>query len=170
MEVGLALFSLLGLVALSQGRRWGWVVATLGSVGYIGFFWQLHLPGQAFLNLIYALTQAWGWQADPVFRSQPRALRYLLLIPPLALSLSYWLTPADAWLTAAALVAQGLTAQKVSQVWRMWLVVDLASAAFYAQQGAYPTAALFVVFAGVAEAAHRTWSASPGTPVKDAAA
>lgn len=157
MEVALALFSLLGLAALSQGRRWGWLVATLGSLGYIGFFWRLQLPGQAFLNLIYAVTQAWGWQADPVFRSQPRALRYLLLIPALAVGLDRWLTPADAWLTAAALVAQGLTAQKVSQVWRIWLLVDLASAALYAQQQAYATALLYVVFAGVAEAAHRTW-------------
>ncbi len=157
MEVALALISLLGLAALSQGRRWGWLVATLGSLGYIGFFWRLHLPGQAFLNLVYALSQAWGWQADPIFRSQPRALRYLLLIPALALALMHWLTPADAWLTAAALIAQGLTAQKVRQVWRVWLVVDLASAALYAQQHAYATALLYIVFAGVAEAAHRTW-------------
>lgn len=164
MEVALALLSLLGLAALSQGRRWGWLIATLGSIGYIAFFWQLHLPGQAFLNLVYAVTQAWGWQADPVFRSQPRALRYLLVIPALALPLTYWLTPADAWLTAAALIAQGLTAQKVSQVWRVWVLVDLASAALYAQQEAYATAVLFVVFAGVAEAAHQTWSG------KDAAA
>ena len=157
MEVRLALFSLLGLAALSQGRRWGWLVATLGSLGYVGFFWNLHLPGQAFLSLVYAVTQAWGWQADPIFRSQPRALRYLLLIPALALPLTHWLTSADAWLTAAALVAQGLTAQKVSQVWRVWLLVDLASAALYAHQGAHFTAGLWVVFAGVAEAAHRTW-------------
>lgn len=164
MEVALALFSLVGLAALSQGRRWGWMLATLGSIGYAGFFWRINLPGQAFLSLVYAITQAWGWQADPIFRSQPRALRYLLLIPVLALPLTRWLSAADAWLTGAALIAQALTAQKVSQVWRVWLIVDLASAALYAQQQAYATAVLYLVFAGVAEAAHRTWSG------KDAAA
>ena len=157
MEVALALFSLVGLGALSQGRRWGWIVATLASLGYVGFCWSLQLPGQAFLNLIYAVTQGWGWQAEPVFRSQPRALRYLWLAPALGLALMNWLTPADAWLTATALIAQGLTAQKVSQVWRVWLLIDVASAILYAQQQAYPTALLYLVLAGVAEAAHRTW-------------
>ena len=163
MEVALALFSLFGLTALSQGRRWGWLLATLASLGYVGFCWSLHLPGQAFLNLVYALTQAWGWRAQPTFRSQPRALRYLVGAPALALFLQSWLTPADAWLTAAALIAQGLTAQKVSQVWRIWLVIDLATAALYGHQGAYATAALYVVFAGVAEAAHRTWAGKDGS-------
>lgn len=171
MEVALALFSLFGLTALSQGRRWGWLVATLGSLGYVGFCWRLHLPGQAFLNLIYALTQAWGWQAESIFRSQPRALRYFIIVPGLALALQNWLAPADAWLTAAALIAQGLTAQKVSQVWRIWLVINLATATLYAQQHAYPTALLYLVFAGVAEAAHRTWRETlPRTLVKDGSA
>lgn len=157
MEPALALLSLLGLVALSQGRRWGWALSVLTSLGYIGFFWRIHLPGQAFLSLVYAVTQAWGWRADPVFRSQPRALWWLLAVLPMALALQQWLTPVDAWLTAAALITQALTAQKVSQVWRLWLLVDLASAAFYAEQGAPYTAALYLVLAGVAESAHRTW-------------
>ncbi|MBN9418051.1 hypothetical protein ABS71_04330 [bacterium SCN 62-11] len=162
MEPALALISLLGLAALSQGRRWGWSLSTLASLGYVGFFWQIQLPGQAFLSLVYAVTQAWGWRADPVFRSQPRALWFLLAVPPLALVLQQGLTPMDAWLTAAALITQGLTAQKVSQVWRLWLVIDLASAAFYAQQGAYYTAALYGILAAVAESAHRTWVTKGG--------
>lgn len=157
MEPALALISLLGLVALSQGRRWGWTLSTLASLGYAGFFWQIQLPGQAFLSLVYALSQAWGWRAEPVFRSQPRALRYLLLVPVLAVVLQQWLTPPDAWLTAAGTITQGLTAQKVSQVWRLWLWIDLASAAFYAHQGALYTAVLYLVLAAVAESAHRTW-------------
>ena len=157
MEIALALSSLLGLAALSQGRRWGWLLATLASSGYVGFCWNLQLPGQAFLNLVYALSQAWGWREESSFRSQPWTWRYWGLAPLIALPLLNWLSPADAWLTGAALVAQGLTAQKVSQVWRPWVVIDLASAGLYAQQQAYPTALLYVIFAGVAEAAHRTW-------------
>ena len=160
MEIALALVSLLGLGALSQGRRWGWALATLASLGYV-WLWHLKLPGQAFLNLIYALTQAWGWRQDPQFHSRPRAWRWLLLTPLLALALQQILTPGDAWLTAAALIAQALTAAKVREVWRIWLVIDLASALFFAQQQAWPTALLYLVFAAVAEAAHRTWQGGP---------
>lgn len=162
MEIALALSSLLGLAALSQGRRWGWLLATLSSLGYVGFCWGLQLPGQAFLNLIYALTQAWGWRADPVFRSQPWSWRWWGLAPAIALPLAHWLSPADAALTGAALVAQGLTAQKVSQVWRCWVAIDLATCGLYASRQAWATAVLYVIFAGVAEAAHRTWMAGGG--------
>jgi len=157
MEIALALVSLLGLAALSQGRRWGWVVATVASLGYVWFCWQLKLPGQAFLNLVYALTQAWGWRDEPRFHSHPRAWRWLLLTPLPALALQQILSPLDAWLTAAALITQALTAAKVREVWRIWFVIDLASSVLYAQQHAWPTALLYLVFAGVAEAAHRTW-------------
>ena len=157
MEIALALVALLGLAALSQGRRWGWAVATLASLGYVWFCWHIKLPGQAFLNLVYALAQAWGWREEPQFHSHPRAWRWLLLTPLLALGLQQFLTAPDAWLTAAALITQGLTARKVREVWRIWLVIDLASSVLYAQQQAWATALLYVVFAGVAEAAHRTW-------------
>lgn len=161
MEYALALLSLLGLAAFSQGRRWGWPVATLASLGYVWFCWQLALPGQAFLNLVYAVSQVWGWKDESVFRSQPRQLKWLIVALPLGATLQQWLTPADAWLTAFALVTQLLTAAKVSQVWRLWLLIDLASAALYAQQQAWPTAALYLIFAAVAEAAHRTWQGRP---------
>jgi len=157
MEIALALVSLLGLAALSQGRRWGWAVATLASLGYVWFCWQIKLPGQAFLNLVYAFTQVWGWQSEPVFRSQPRAWRWLLLTPLLALALQQFLASGDAWLTAAALITQILTAAKVRQVWRFWVLIDLATSVLYAQQQYWATAVLYLVFAGVAEAAHRTW-------------
>lgn len=157
MEIALALSSLLGLAGLSQGRRWGWLLATLSSLGYVGFCWALNLPGQAFLMLVYALSQAWGWRDNPVFRSQPWTWRYWALAPLIALPLLRWLSPADAWLTGLALVAQALTTQKVSQVWRPWVLIDLASAGLYASRQAYATAVLYVLFAALAEAAHRTW-------------
>ncbi|MBS2036637.1 nicotinamide mononucleotide transporter [bacterium] len=164
MELALALTSLLGLAALSQGRRWGWLLATLSSLGYVDFFWRQALPGQAFLNLVYALSQAWGARENPIFRSQPWTWRWWLLAPLIALPLLRWLTPGDACLTALALVAQALTAQKVSQVWRAWVLIDLASSAFYVQHHDYATAALYLILAGVAEAAHRTWCREDAVP------
>ena len=158
MDWVLSMSSLIGLLALSQGRRWGWLLATLSSLGYVSFCWQRGLPGQALLNLVYAATQIWGWRDQPRFHSQARAYRWLGLALPLGLVLQAYLTPADAWLTALALCAQLMTCLKISEVWRYWVVIDLATAALYADAQAWATALLYLVLAGVAEAAHRTWS------------
>jgi len=157
MEWILAPASLLGLLALSQGRRWGWLLATAASLGYVEFCWQRGLAGQALLNGVYAVTQLWGWQDQPAFRSRPHPYAWLLAVLPLGLWLQTLLTPADAWLTALALTAQVMTSLKIREVWRIWVVIDVATAALYSFHQAWPTAILYCILAGVAEAAHRTW-------------
>jgi nicotinamide riboside transporter PnuC len=157
MEWILAPASLLGLLALSQGRRWGWLVATAASLGYVEFCWHQGLAGQALLNLVYALTQLWGWRDQPTFRSHRGAYAWLLPALPLGWLLQSWLTPVDAWLTALALAAQGMTSAKMREVWRCWVVIDLATATLYVSHQAWATAALYCVLAVVAEGAHRTW-------------
>lgn len=161
MEWLLALASLLGLYALSHGKRWGWLLSTAGSLGYALFFWGKDLFGLAGLNLIYAATQLYGWRGESRFHSRPRALLWMLAALPLALGLQRYTGPADAWLTAPALLAQLLTAAKVGQVWRVWLVLDLASAGYFAAQGWWGTAGLYLVLAAVAESAHRAWQGGP---------
>lgn len=162
--------ALLGVAALSHGRRPGWLLASLGSLGYVYWNWKLNLPGQATLNLVYLVTQLWGWLhwgKQPTFRSSPTAHRWLLTIFPLALTLQIFWNAADAWLTAAGLVVQSLTAGGIQQVWRYWVVIDLASAALYGYHQAWLTAGLYLIFAGIAESAHRHWvnqAKSPAGP------
>lgn len=161
MEWILALVSLVGLWALSRGRRWGWLLSTLASLGYAGLFWQAGLSGQAGLNLLYAATQLWGWRGESVFHSRPRATLWMLAVVPLALALQHYTGTADAWVTALALMAQFLTSAKVGQVWRIWVVVDLVTAFFYATLHWWGTMVLYLVLTAVAESAHRVWQGRP---------
>lgn len=113
------------------------------------------------VNLVYALTQFWGglrWGQQERFLSSPRAQWTWLSILPLALLLENWLSPGDAWLSSASLVNQLLTSAGVWQAWRAWVLIDLATAAFFASLKAWPSAVLFVLFAALAEQAHRRWS------------
>jgi nicotinamide mononucleotide transporter len=159
LDLCLSLLSLAGVAALSRGRRWGWWLASAGSLGYCYYAWVLALPGQSLLNAIYLVTQLWGgwrWGSEPRFQGRPHR-RWLLLIPMLGLALQQHMAPLDAWLTAASLILQWLTSLGVAQVWRYWVVVDLATAFLYAGQRAPFTAVLYLVLAGVAEQAHRYW-------------
>ncbi len=164
LEWLLCLTALLGVTALSRGRRWGWLLASLASLGYVGFCWHLDLKGQSLINLLYVLTQLWGWwhwQHQPAFRFSASTPRSLLLILPIGLLLAQVLQAWDAWLTAATLIVQVLTSRGVAQAWRYWVVLDLATAGLYVHKEAWATAMLYLVFAGVAESAHRYWRNPP---------
>jgi nicotinamide mononucleotide transporter len=159
-EAVASLLALGGVAALSRGLRWGWLVATVSSALYGGFAWRLGLWGQVLLNLMFCLTQLWGWrhwQHQPRFRNEPRAHLGMLPALPIGLALQQVWHPADAWLTALSVCAQVLTSLGVRQVWRWWLGIDLGTAALYGSQGAYLTAGLYLLFAWIAESAHRFW-------------
>lgn len=162
----LALGALVGVAALAFGRGWGWLVATLASLGYARFFVDLGLYGMASVQVVFAATQVagwWGWGQQSRFRSRPGVWPTLGLVLPLGAGFALFLQPADAILTAFSLVVQGWTSAQALQCWRMWLVLDLATAGLMGQRQAYPSAALYLIFALLAESAHRYWGSQAGS-------
>jgi nicotinamide mononucleotide transporter len=160
LELLCSLSALVGLAALSHGRRWGWLLAAVSSLGYCVFNWLIALHGQALLSAVYLVTQVHGWAhwgATSRFQNRPRAFFWLLPAVPLTYFLRRYMQGLDAAITAFSLMAQLMTTAQIAQVWRVWLVIDLAAAVLYAQIGAWTTCGLYVIFAAVAESAHRQW-------------
>lgn len=160
LEGASSLLALTGVAALSHGRRWGWLVAALSSLGYVFFTWQLGLRGQMLLNGVYLVAQLAGWAGwgEGSFRRDRRAYAWLLAALPLGILMQTQMQPLDGWLTAVSLCAQGMTTMRYAEVWRCWLLIDLVSAYLYASRGAWFTCVLYGVFALVAESAHRHWA------------
>lgn len=149
-----------GVWALSRGHRQGWLVAALASLGYVSFCWGLKLPGQALVQFSYFSTQLWGWwhwKKHPRFRFERRSYLLLFLILPIGLTLMQVVSVQDAWLAAASLVVQAMTALGWANAWRLWVLLDCLTAGLFAVHQAWATAVLYLIFAGVAESAHRYW-------------
>ena len=113
----------------------------------------LHLWGQCLLQIIYLITNVYGWWAwhrgqqaegggikwaawkDGGLYITMAAASYMAFIwlnahwPPLAL------TAPDATLTAASLAAQVALAQKRVEVWCLWIAIDLWSAWWFYSLG-----------------------------------
>ena len=67
----------------------------------------------------------------------------------------------DAFTTAGSVLAQVLTARKYREAWLGWIAINGLSVLLFAQQGLWPTALLYAVFAALSVAGWRTWRSSP---------
>lgn len=63
----------------------------------------------------------------------------------------------DATLTAASIAAQVLLTRKRINTWTIWITVDAINAALYIYMGIYLTAALHILYIGIAVNAIRLW-------------
>jgi nicotinamide mononucleotide transporter len=80
----------------------------------------------------------------------------------------------DSALTAVSLVAQWMMTRKLLEHWLVWIAVDLVYVPMYVSRQLYPTAALYLVFLGLAVAGYlawrRDWRATRDAPPLPAAA
>lgn len=156
----------LGYVLLSIRQIvWAWPLMIASSVLYGVLFFASKLYGQAALQGMFIAIAVYGWwqwrrraagEAPLVVRGLRRSQRLLIVAAWLALTAalavamtrltdaaSPWL---DAFTTAGSLVAQTLTARKLTEAWPGWLVVNGVSVALFVQQQLWTTALLYGVF------------------------
>jgi nicotinamide mononucleotide transporter len=154
-----------------------WAFAIASSLVYLVVFARAALYMQAALQLFYvamALYGWWAWRGDgagstlPVTRwTARRHLALIGLVLAVALPNGAWLASqteaaapyADSLITWGSVATTWLVARKVLENWLYWIVLDLAAAALYWSQGLAATAALFVLYAGIAVHGYRRWRA-----------
>lgn len=165
------------------GRRlvWCWPIGLLSVALYGVVFFQARLYSDVLLQLAFALFQAYGWwywlrhgrfESAPASKPKiqpmlaPRAFRDLASGAVGAGLLGWWMAGhtdaalpwVDATLTAFSLVAQFWMARLYRANWLLWIGVDVAYVAVYAQRGLYPTAALYGAFIALAAYGWRRWT------------
>lgn len=164
-----ALLGLAMVVCNARVHPLGWPLAALSALLYALVFFDSRLYGQAALQLVFIALAAWGlWQwlrgagedGQPLrVRAAPSAVRRRLLLITLVLWAVLGLmlehgtdSPApyaDALPTAGSLVATWLLARQYQDNWWVWLAVNVCAMGLFAQQGLWPTAGLYLVFAGL---------------------
>ena len=146
---------------------------------YIVIFFRTKLYSDMLLQVVYVFLQIYGWYAwlhgGPqqsrlsVARLPKRLIGMWLLVGLLGAGMlgvtMHRYTDAsfpyvDALATVASLIAQWLMGRKILESWLVWIFVDVISIGLYLAKELYPTAALYVVFLGLAILGWYEWRRS----------
>lgn len=170
----------LALVMVGCNMReihWGWPLAIVSSLLYVGVFAQARIYGDASLQVFFAVMAMWGWfqwlrghRADGsvlhVSRLSPRGLLVTVLAcalawPAVALFLIRFTDTDVPWFdgfaTGLSLVGQFLLARKFIENWAVWLAVNVVSVGLFVHKGLWLTVGLYAVFALLSIAGYLAW-------------
>ena len=159
--------------------HWGWPLALLSSLLYVGVFAAHRIYGDASLQVFFAAMAGWGWlqwlrghRADgsslQVARLSARgwllsAAAAAVLWPALALFLRRFtdtdVPGSDGFVTGLSVVGQVLLGRKFIENWGIWLAVNLVSIALFIHKGLWLTVGLYAVFAALSIAGYLAWRA-----------
>ena len=175
-ELAAVAFGVAYILLAIREHRACWIAGGIGTAIYGAVFLDAGLPMQAALQLVYVALSVYGWVAwrsapadtAPVWSwpwtrhlaaaaaiaaatavSAPLVERYALAAAPVADSVGTW----------ASLFATWLLARRIIDTWAWWIVIDAGLAALFAQQGLWPTAALYLAYAVLAVIGWRQWRA-----------
>ena len=186
IRAGLTTASLLDQINLGLGlagvglmiRRSLWAFPVgLAAVTVQGvLFYQTHFPADAFLQVFYFVTLAWGWwhwvrdrgaaPELPVTRLPARGRLVILLgaaaaAAGWALTVGPWMKAAmpwrDAFIAAFSVAAQVLQVRKNIENWPLWVVVNLVAVVSYWSAELAFTAFLYVIYLGLGLVGWREW-------------
>lgn len=180
LELAAAGLTLVSVFLAVREDVWTWPVGVVSVVLYAVVFWQQRLHALAGLQVVFLVTQLYGWFAWargvasrplPVRRTSPRlatllallglggtaAIGAVLLAWPPAEPSPPWRVGIDAGLTAFSLVAQWMLARKLLENWLVWIAVDVVSVGFFVADGLYPSAALYAILGGLCVLGWRRW-------------
>lgn len=169
-----ALCGVANIVLIARRSVWNFAFGMVMVCLYAGIFWQARLYAAAGLQGFFLASQVYGlwyWRQSgpgPVpVRRLGRAARLAALaagsLGTLLLGLVLARTDAAApWPDAAnaawSMVAQVLTDRRHTDSWPLWIGINLLSVWLYAGQGLLATAALYILFLGLAAWGWRQWS------------
>jgi len=157
--------------------QWGWPLAIVSSLMYVGVFAGSRIYGDAALQVFFAAMALWGWtqwlrghRADGSALHVARLSRrgWLLAIaaaallwPALALFLARFTDTDVPWLdgfvTGFSVVGQFLLARKFIENWGVWLVVNIVSVGLFVHKGLWLTVVLYAVFVVLSIAGYLAW-------------
>jgi len=171
-----ALLGVLSVYLMTRQRPIAWPIGLAMVLLYSWVFFDARLYSEMLLQVVYAVLQLYGWwqwwrrpAGQPMLRvsslATPLLFRDLLIGLAITLILGFimsrytqanvpWL---DAALTGFSLVGQYWMAHKRVQCWSMWLVLDVIYVAMFIWVELYVTAALYLVFTGLAVFGWRQW-------------
>lgn len=165
---------------LARQHVLNWPIAIVNNLTFAGVYFRAKLYGDAGLQILFAVMMAYGWvswtrapnaeaKAPPPRTTTATEWRWLgvatiVAFAALGLALDH-LTPspvpyADAVLVALSLAASWGQARRLVESWWIWILVDVVAVPLYITRHLYPTAVLYVIYAGLCVDGLRRWRAA----------
>lgn len=162
------------VILIARKQRVGWYFALVSSALYVYLSFEAKIYFESFLQSFYCFMAIYGWiqwkksgNEQVVIQKLPFQKHLLYILSCTVVSLTFALMMAlwtdqqspslDAFTTTFSLVATFLAAHKVLESWLYWIVIDLALAVLYAQQGLYLVGINYVIFTVIAIFAYLAW-------------
>ena len=162
---------------VARANVWNWPLGIANTVLFFYVFLRNRLYGDALLQVVFALLNAYGWwvwtrpgeRADtalPVRRARSTelavgAVTSLAGTTTAALILAHGTnSPVPIWdasILVLSLVATWAQAEKVLESWWVWITVDVISVPVYVSRALYPTALLYALFLALCVLGLREW-------------
>ena len=173
---------LTNVVLIIRRSIWNYPFGFVMVVLYFFIFWEFKLYSDAFLQVYFFVIQfygLWNWlhgrasdgRVVVVPLPQKALLGYLAVTAIAWLAISWLMgtyTDAaaprwDAAVAALSVTAQFLMSRRHLESWILWIVVDILAIGLFYTRDLQPTAALYVVFLGLAITGYVQWRRSQDT-------
>lgn len=161
---------------VARANVWNWPLGIANAALFFWVFARERLYGNALLQIVFALLNAYGWWAWtrggargaelPVRRARQLELG-IYGVTALAGTAAAALilaartdSPAPVWdaaILVLSLVALWAQAEKVLESWWLWLAVDAIAVPLYASRALYPTALLYTFLFAICVLGLREW-------------
>lgn len=178
-----ALLSIAGVWLMARRSLLAWPVGLVSVALYAVVFAQARLYSDTLLQVVFGGFLVYGWlswrrstarEGQVRIASLPgRALARDLAVGvagglALGAAMHTWTNAAlpwlDAMLAALSLVAQWWQARRHVAAWWVWIVVDVVYVGMFLFKDLHVTAALYLVFVGLAVMGLRAWTAAGRQP------
>ncbi|MFC9896787.1 nicotinamide riboside transporter PnuC [Nocardia sp. NPDC127579] len=195
-------FGLASAIGGMRRRVWAWPVGIAGNTllftvfvgGVFNTPQQLNMAGQAGRQLMFVAVSVFGWYqwyrhsretglehrgVDPRWASTRERwflVAALLLGTVVFSQLFEWLGSygpwAEAWIFTGSVLATYGMARGLAEFWLIWIAVDIVGVPLLLKAGYYPSAVLYIVYAGFVAWGFVVWArtAREDTAVSDPAA
>lgn len=160
IEIIAVVFSFLSVFFSIKKSILTWSFGLIGVIAYCMIFFNLKMPAEALLQLIFIIQTLYGWymwkkpkEELPIISLDDPQL-FFLVASLLSILLSFFLVIGgwskhpglDAISTIFSLFANFLLANKVIQTWFYWMVVNITLVWVFLFENMYPSAILYGIF------------------------
>lgn len=189
LEVVAVAFSLACVIGSARRQVWAWPAGLVGVVAYAMVFSGARLYADMGLQAVFFVQGCYGWvewrrakgnaPVVPITALSARArMLWAVAIVVMALGVGGALaryTDAsspylDSLVSVMSLAANTLLARRVVDNWALWVLADVLYVGLFASKGLFLSAALYVVFLGLALAGWQAWRREGATLPDDALA
>ena len=161
---------------VARASVWNWPLGIANTVLFFFVFARARLYGDALLQVVFALLNAYGWwlwtrpgegrDELPVRRGTPAELAVLAAVSLVGTAVAALIlahktdSPVPIWdasVLVLSLVATYAQAEKVVESWWLWIAVDVISVPLYVSRALYPTALLYALLLALCILGLREW-------------